>query len=151
MLRSTTPSFGTALLALLAALVLAGVAVAAPASAASCPAASEPSDGSETFDVIIEEEPEDAADEPAGPDDDVIEITFGARGRTAYASCAGAAAKADPNPGFGVFPGSRTMSRRIFDTEARAQAGRDADGLGSARKKRTAKKKHAAQRGGRTR
>lgn len=119
-----------ALLALLALLAFAAFAAlpAAPAQASSsC---------SDTFEIPIEEET--GEDLEAGPDDQVVEIALGAkRGHriTVYAKCGGAKKKANPNPGFGVFPGTDVVPRRIFD-ERRNQAGRDARQLASSRKKR---------------
>lgn len=118
-----------ALLALLVLLALAAFAAlpAAPAQAASC---------SDTFELPIEEET--GEDLEAGPDDEVIEIALGAkRGRsvTVYASCGEPKKKTNPNPGFGVFPGTAAVPRRVFD-ERRGQAGRDAEQLASSRKKR---------------
>lgn len=122
--------------ALLAALVLLALAAfaalpAAPAQAASC---------SSTFEVPIEEETDE--DLEAGPDDQVIEIALGARrghGLTVYASCGGPKKKSNPNPGFGVFPGTAAVPRRVFD-ERRGQAGRDAEQLAASRKKKRAQR-----------
>lgn len=114
------------LLALLALLAFAAVPAASAHAASSC---------SDTFEVPIEEET--GEDLEAGPDDHVIEIALGAqRGHriTVYAACGGKK-KANPNPGFGVFPGTGAVPRRVFD-ERRSQAGRDAQRLSSSRKKR---------------
>ncbi len=120
-----------ALLALIL-LTLAAVFVMAPvtpAQASSC---------SDTFELPIEEET--GEDLEAGPDDEVIEIALGAarsRSITVYAACDDdePKKKTNPNPGFGVFPGSASVPRRVFD-ERRGQAGRDAEQLTSSRKKR---------------
>lgn len=120
------PAALLALLVLLAFAVLAALP-AAPAQAASC---------SDTFELPIEEETDD--DLGAGPDDEVITIALGAKrghGLTVYVRCGGPKKKRNPNPGFGVFPGTAAVPRRIFD-ERRGQAGRDAQQLASSRKKR---------------
>lgn len=92
---------------------------------------------SDTFELPIEEET--GEDLEAGPDDEVIEIALGAqrsRSVTVYAACDDEPKKkTNPNPGFGVFPGSASVPRRVFD-ERRGQAGRDAEQLTSSRKKR---------------
>lgn len=118
-----------ALLALFVLLALAAFAAlpAAPAQASAC---------SDTFEIPIEEETDE--DLEAGPDDQVIEIALGAKrghGITVYAKCGGPKKKANPNPGFGVFPGTGAVPRRVFD-ERRNQAGRDAQQLAASRKKR---------------
>lgn len=114
---------------------------------ATLPSASAHAACSSTFEVPIEEET--GEDLEGSPDDEVIEIALGKhRSRTlrTWASCDGESSrrKANPNPGFGVFPGDGRIPRRIFD-ERRDQAGRDADELSSARKKR-AKSKRSAKR-----
>ena len=119
-----------ALLALVLLLVVAALAgpVVTSASAAAC---------ADTFELPIEEET--GEDTAIAPDDDVIEIQLGAhRAKTlVYGACGSSskAKKANPNPGFGVVPGTKSSARRVFD-ERRSQAGRDAQSLGSARKKR---------------
>jgi hypothetical protein len=122
--------------ALLALLVLLAFAVFAALPAA--PAQASSSSCSDSFEIPIEEET--GEDLEAGPDDEVIEIALGAkRGHrvTVFAPCGGSKKqkKANPNPGFGVFPGTGAVPRRIFD-ERRDQAGRDAQQLAASRKKR---------------
>ncbi|MBJ7331349.1 MAG: hypothetical protein JHC95_15760 [Solirubrobacteraceae bacterium] len=122
-----------ALLLLLLAAALAGPVVA-PASAAAC---------EDTFELPIEEET--GEDTAVSPDDEVIEIQLGAHRSkaVAYAACSSSESKpkkANPNPGFGVVPGTGSTSRRVFD-ERRDQADRDADSLSSARKKRAKRTK----------
>lgn len=121
-----------ALLAL-ALLVLATAWVAAPVAPAQAAC-------SDTFEIPIEEET--GEDLEGSPDDEVIEIALGAhrsRSIRVWASCEKSSKKkSNPNPGFGVFPGTKSVPRRIFD-ERRDQAGRDADQLTGSRKKRGGK------------
>ena len=97
-----------------------------------------------TFEIPIEEET--GEDLEAGPDDEVIEIPLGAkrsRSVRTWSGCDDDAApkkpKANPNPGFGVFPGSGSVPRRVFD-ERRGQAGRDAEQLAASRKSKRGKR-----------
>lgn len=96
-----------------------------------------------TFEVPIEEET--GEDLKGGPGDEVIEIPLGmkrARTVTVWSGCGDTAKKkrSNPNPGFGVFPGSGNVPRRVFD-ERRGQAGRDAEQLAASRKTKPGKRK----------
>lgn len=119
-----------ALLALLLLVLGATWAVTAPAQAA-C---------SDTFELPIEEET--GEDLEAAPGDEVIEISLGAhrvRSLRVYAACDAPRPKANPNPGFGVFPGSGLVPRRVFD-DRRGQASRDGDRLAATRKQKRARR-----------